>query len=391
LKICYISPMTDSEGHAIFTHTLEVAIPLSKIVDEVHLVTLECPNIDPLVTVYRLGKPPLASLTKAYCAIKTFTFLLWFLRKNNIDAIYVRNLATTVVACIAGKLYNLPVIHEVNASPEERSYIKKGIRSLDSFLFPLFYKYSVTNAQHLVAVTSNIKDAIVNNYAIEPSKITVVPNGANTGLFQPMPIDEARTKLQLDRETKYICFVGGLVLWQGLNNLIECTPYILKQCPDTRFLIVGDGPMKDVLIKRAESKSVASNFVFIGAVHYSKVPLYINASDVCVAPFIKARNEKSGISPLKIYEYASCAKPIVTSRLPGLEFIEKVNAGILVKPDNPDDLAYAIVHLLQNDELRAHMAARGRDYVTENHSWTSVAYKIAEICNKVVVEYKKQS
>jgi len=74
------------------------------------------------------------------------------------------------------------------------------------------------------------------------------------------------------------------------------------------------------------------------------VPEYINASNVCVVPKIPL---KSGHSPLKLYEYMACGKPVVASRISGFEILEQNNAGILVEPENPEKLAKAILKLLK--------------------------------------------
>ncbi len=65
---------------------------------------------------------------------------------------------------------------------------------------------------------------------------------------------------------------------------------------------------------------------------YEVVPFLINLADICVAPFISKRNEKTGVSPLKIFEYMACGKPVIASRIKGLEFLEAGRAGRLTEP-----------------------------------------------------------
>jgi glycosyltransferase involved in cell wall biosynthesis len=157
------------------------------------------------------------------------------------------------------------------------------------------------------------------------------------------------------------------------------------------LLIVGDGPIKEELVRIAEELGISSKVLFTGIVAYERVPLYINASNVCVAPFIRERNEKSGVSPLKIYEYAACGKAIVASRLPGLGFAEQAKTGILVEPDNSEELADAITKVLQETELGQQMGENGRKYVMENHSWESVARRVGEVCEQALTEHTRKS
>ena len=103
-----------------------------------------------------------------------------------------------------------------------------------------------------------------------------------------------------------MCFVGHLAAWQGVEFLIYASPLILGKCPEIRFLVVGDGVMRDKLLELVSEFGLADKFVFTGRVPYECVPLYINAADVCVAPFIRERNSKIGLSALKTYEYLAC-------------------------------------------------------------------------------------
>ena len=103
---------------------------------------------------------------------------------------------------------------------------------------------------------------------------------------------------------------------------------------------------------------MGNKFIFTEAVPYEDVPKYINASDVCIAPFITARYMKIGLSPLKIYEYMACKNPIVPSRISNLGFIKQNNAGILVESENPKKLANAIIKLLKDTKLREEMGER---------------------------------
>ena len=123
-------------------------------------------------------------------------------------------------------------------------------------------------------------------------------------------------------------------------------------------------------------------------VPYQTVPLYINASDVCATPFVKARGERSGVSPLKLCEYLACQKPVVASKLGGLAMLAQNSAGVLVEPEDPEALAKAIIGLFQDPELRKQMGENGRKYVVKNRSWESVARRVAEVCRQAIEEHK---
>ena len=96
----------------------------------------------------------------------------------------------------------------------------------------------------------------------------------------------------------------------------------------------------------------------------AKVPLFIGASDVCVAPFDPKRNNVIGTSALKLCEYLACERPVVATKVPGTEFIEQEEIGLLAN-DNPRSMAKAINKIL-NDGLDYRMGKDGRVYVKNN-------------------------
>ena len=104
-------------------------------------------------------------------------------------------------------------------------------------------------------------------------------------------------------------------------------------------------------------------------VPYRDVPLYINASNICVAPFAANRDEKVGLSPLKIHEYMACGKPVIGSNLPPTSRYVGDARGILVDPTSIDEIANAMIYLLEHPEEAKRMGENGRRAVKEKYNW----------------------
>jgi len=312
-----------------------------------------------------------------------YIFILVFLaiarRKQRFDIIYRRHTVLNIEYLLA-KLFGIPSVKEVNGIiPDELRVTKWGDR-VSLWVVDRIERFNMPKADKIIVVTAELKEVLHNQYKVPQNKIVVIENGANTDLFKPMDTLEARTKLNLNQSGHYVCFVGSLVQWQGVEYLIRAAPLILESYPDTRFLIVGDGPMKQELIELAEQVGVSNRMIFTGMVPYQKIPLYINTSDVCVLP---KKPMGSGYSPLKLCEYMACGKPVAATRTDSFEILEEFNTGVLMNPENPSEFAQAIIKLLQNLELRVHMGENGRKYVVENQSWESVAKKVEEVCSEV--------
>lgn len=323
-------------------------------------------------------------IPKFFISLYAFFIGLFVLIKQKPDIIYKRQSSIGEDILIA-KLARCPVVTEINGQiSDEHGSFRTVIHKVIKNILIYISKQSILHSDHIVAVTPNLKNIIQNELNISGEKITVIPNGANVKLFHPMEKTHSCELLKLSGTFNYICFIGNLAPYQGIENLILASQLILTSCPDARFLIVGDGEMKNDWINIAQKTGVYDKFIFTGSIPIEQVPLYINVSDVCVAPFRSSRNAKIGLSPLKIYEYLACAKPVVSSRIPNLEFIEEQNAGFLVEPENPKELSKAIIKLMKDENLRNEMGKNGRDLVVKYYSWEANARKVAKLCEDLI-------
>lgn len=314
-------------------------------------------------------------------------FIVIVKQKRQFDIIYRRHNLFNSEYLLA-KLFDIPLVKEVNGIIADEGRMQNVRGNLFSRIIDTIERLNMRRADRIIVVTSKLKDVLHDDYGVPEEKTVVISNGANTELFKPMDRTEARNKLGLSQSDNYVCFVGSLVRWQGIGYLIQSAPLVLAECPRTHFLIVGEGAMKQELFDEAEQIGAVDRFTFTGRVTYEWVPYYINASDVCIAAFGAERNERTGSSALKLCEYLACAKPVVTSRISGVEFIESHQAGILVAPGAVRELANAIIKLLQAPDLRKKMGENGRKYVSEERSWEMVAKKVAGVCQQLVKEHR---
>lgn len=360
-------------------HIQEVFKNLAKLSDIHLLAPAPLQNMHEVQNI--IFVPSIMPLFKsAFYQIFLFLYLSYYCFKLAPDVIYSRYSDLAFSSVLVSKFFRIPYVIEVNGLiidemkmfNRPKRYIKFAKRS---------EKLNYKHAKKIVAVTPGVKEGIKELYNIPDGMIVVIENGANTDLFTPLDRKEVKKELNLDQNANYICFVGALAQWQGVEYIIKSAPLILKECPNTNFLIVGEGPMKKALVELAGETGVSDEFIFTGIVPYEEVSKYISASDICVVP---KRPLKSGYSPLKLYEYMACGKPVVASRVEGFTILEQKNAGILVEPENPENIANVIIKLLNNEKLREELGRNGREYVVKNHSWANVAKIVAEVCEDAV-------
>jgi len=216
-----------------------------------------------------------------------------------------------------------------------------------------------------------------------PQRVAVINKGVNTEEFRPMPqsmLIPLRRELNLSEDAITIVFAGTLNAWQGVSTLIDAVPQIVEIIPQAHFLIVGEGPLLGDLHKLVEKLNIEAHVTFVGQVPHAKIPWYINLADVCAAPFTENRNSRCGVSPIKIYEYMACGKPILATRIPGLEFLDTARIGRLAKPGDSNSVTKELVEMLRDDEFRHQASLKAAQLATERHSWSAVAEQVGLVC-----------
>jgi len=304
------------------------------------------------------------------------------------DVIYTRSFTSAFIIMLFSTIFRIPYIIERNGLGSDEMKLR-GVRRISIVYFKLIEYISCKISTKIVTVTPNIKDILKKKYNLPEERFEVIGNGANTTLFNHINQNEAKRLIALDENLNYVCFVGNLAPWQGVEYIIKSAPTILDKFPNTRFLIIGDGIMRNYWESLTVNQGVREKFIFTGAIPYKQAPIYINACDLCIAPFIIERNKLIGLSPLKIYEYLSCKKAVVASDISGVsELLRRSNGGIIVTPENPNEIANAVVYLLKDKKLRDEMGENGRNYIIKNHSWDIVARSVISLCEQVLKDYK---
>jgi len=191
----------------------------------------------------------------------------------------------------------------------------------------------------------------------------VVPNGVNTDRFRPPAARPTRAFT--------VGFVGTLKPWHGVETLIEAVALLRCDLPETRLVLVGDGPRRDQLEDLARRRGVP--LTATGAIAPAEVPRHLRAMDVAAAPY-PAGDQAAYFSPLKVLEYLAAGIPVVasdTGQVPQL--LDHGRSGVLVEPGEAAALADGLRALATDPDRRRRLAAAGRARVLVGHRWTHVA------------------
>ncbi len=233
-------------------------------------------------------------------------------------------------------------------------------------------KETAKNATLIVTVSKYSSKKIVQLYDVGEKKIRVVPNGVDLQKFKPVE-DCEKGKDKNEANKQCILFVGALIPRKGLHFLIEAAKQVVKEKKETRFIVVGDGPLRNHLVSYSKKQGVSDNFVFLGNVSEFILPKLYNCADVFALPSIQ---EGQGIALL---EAQATAKPVVAFNVSGInEIVLDKETGLLVNPDSYE-LANTILNLLSNRSLREKMGVYGRKFISENFSWDICAQRMLQV------------
>ena len=262
-----------------------------------------------------------------------------------------------------------PVVYEFRTfEPDYKSSL-----TLLSFLEKLNLNHS--------KISFTVSNEIRNHYleqGIAPEKIQVISNGVNPAKFHPsIDATEVIQKYKLE-DSIVIGFVGTFHYWHGVENLVTLFKRSTSLNSKVRFLMVGSGgPMKKRLQEVIELEKLQNRAILTGFVTHDKIPEHIAAMDIVLAPYPEL--DFFYYSPLKVFEYMACGKPVITTRIgQNQELISNGENGYLCEPGNLDEMIEKIMCLISDPELRARMGQKARRSIEENHSWSM---KAQNLCN----------
>jgi len=305
--------------------------------------------------------------------------LLRFHLKHRPDAVFVRRMGSILPALYA-RLARCILFFDVNDDPYHKTRHEGGrfIFRIRRWVAERGDELNLRLCNRAFVINRALADKLIRRIkgAGLHKKILINASGANTDLFVPISEKICRRRLNLSLDHSYIGFIGTLLKHQGIEILMEAAPEILKNRPDTIFLIVGEGPLRNALMERATSLGLDRCFLFPGAVRYEDAPLWIGASDICISPMTQAAGLRS---PVKIFDYLASGRPVVASRINGTTTIFKSSeAVVFTEPGDAGELADAIILLLEDGSRRRRMGREARSFVVRRFDRRLLAVKILE-------------
>lgn len=204
----------------------------------------------------------------------------------------------------------------------------------------------------------SVADAMTRQYLAagvgRPNQYITIRSGMNVRAFlEARPDPELRAQLGIGDGDLVVGKVARLFRLKGHQYLFDAIPRILREIPNVKFLLVGDGPYRERFERMA-----GPQVVFAGLVPPGEIPRYIALMDVLVHLSLR-----EGL-PRTLPQALACGKPVVAFDVDGArEVCRDGETGFLIPAEDTDRLAEAVIRLLRDPVLAHRMGATGRKLV----------------------------
>ena len=354
----------------INNHILETVSWMAKFGHDVHFFNpkITQPEFNENVKVHLVSIIPFSIFKWLSFDIISFFYLMveYFRQKPN--CIYFRE-TSSLTPLFFSKIFSIPLLVEINGWILQELK-ESGYSGLKYQYILCIQKLNYKYATKLIPVSDGLKELIIKKYKISQKKIQVIENGTNPEKFHPINMKDARIKTSLPQHKKIIGFIGSCYHYHGIQFLIHTAKILIQKYPDIYFVIAGDGEERLKWIKMANDLGLEKYFNFPGKVPFSDANYYINSFDVCVAPWHLGKLQYNSLSPMKLFDYLSCQKPVICSPVSNIKkIIDDNHCGITVDVIDSQKFADAISFLLENEPKAKEFGKNGRKVILEKYTW----------------------
>jgi glycosyltransferase involved in cell wall biosynthesis len=237
-----------------------------------------------------------------------------------------------------------------------------------------FSKWKYRQIDVFIAASRVIASMLADD-GISTDRIETVHDGVNLSFIDKQPVVDAHAEFHVPHGAPLIGNVAALVGHKGHKHLIGAAGRVVREVPDARFLILGEGELRDALEKQIKDLGLERH-VALGGFRADAVSLQ-KSFDIFAMSSV---TEGLGSAML---DAMACGTPVVATRAGGIpEAVVDGQSGLLVPPNDDPALAAAIVRLLRDPELRKKLGAAGRARVVDEFSVERMVTKTLEVYEK---------
>ena len=297
--------------------------------------------------------------------------------REGADVVVVRNsVRLGLFALVMRRMTGVPFVFQFSFPTAERTLrlAREGRSSVGSLqalmarLAVLLRGRMLRRADVVLAISESMRTALIRS-GVQPSRISVVPLGAERATPEPKEVERVRSGLGLDGSPLVLAF-GSMAPERRPDFLVEVAERVAESHPEARWLAMGptsDGNDRK-LTAMAEERNLSDRFAVRGPVPRSEVSAYVIASTLTVAA-IPDDPLFEMASPTKTVESLALARPVVGTPIPDQDELLTRSGGGIVAPFEANAFAAAVSSLLDDPSRARAMGEAGKRFVTATRSY----------------------
>jgi glycosyltransferase involved in cell wall biosynthesis len=281
------------------------------------------------------------------------------LREGRFDLVHAHIYASAVAAAVATRGTGLPLVVTEHT---EASWQNLWAR--------LFSRWTYRRARQIIAVSTPIERRLIERDGVSPERVTLIPNAVIPASGNPPSLADTLPDGWL--EMPLVGVVARLQPEKGVATFLKAAAHVSMVSPEARFLVVGDGPLREELVDLVGRVGLRERVHFLG--YRVDAQRLIGLLDVLVVPSLTEG------SPLIVLEAMAAGVPVVASAVGGIpDQVRHGEVGVLVPPDDPNALAGALGALLEDPALARRLGEAGRRRTENEFSHEALVRRIEAV------------
>jgi len=310
-------------------------------------------------------------LQQVYFILKNIKYLVRFIKLNNIDIVHTMDPLNYIIGSVSAHITG---IRHIRTQP---NYVRTKERlNAKTFKWTPFVKWT----DFFITYQFYARDDL-HKLGVPLNKIYVQKNRVDIHKNIAWPItSDIRQEFGWDPNVKIVCSMSRLVPLKGLEIFVEMIPFVVREYNNVRFLILGEGPLKEKLISRCNELGISDYVLFPGF----RVDKENITRQITLGVYPTA--DTAGMGTIPIFGRVLISKYSEAMA----EYIADGITGYLVNGDNPLDYANVVLKLLNNDCLRIKMENNIIDFFSINGGYYKDTIGISELENIIIKLVRKK-
>ena len=219
----------------------------------------------------------------------------------------------------------------------------------------------------IIAVSQFTKNMIIQEYGISEDKICLISNGIDLEDYQPQSQSNAIIQKYTKPDEILIFGIGRLIERKGFDKAIEAISIVKEKGYNVHYVIAGVGEMDGLLNNTIEELNLTSTVSLVGKLSHEELTSFYQHSDIFLMPNRELDNGDTEGFGLVFLEANAFKKPVIGGRYGGaVDAIIHNKTGLLVESKSKDEIANALIQLIDSETLRNELGENGYQWVKQN-------------------------